>query len=167
MDRGGGRGNRAKLAGSLEPWLCYYCGESSDTCPREANPAETMMAARRYLTGVYDWTGLGKKFYASPAWEIGAVALVGLFVVALFALFHGPVVTDHVELNTFAPVKWVEIGDWILGGVLAALLLSKGERMSRRVMGAGKGHRIPASMFLRKIPAFFGHFATQKKWREC
>ena len=47
-------GHRGKLAGSLEPWLCYYCGECSDTCPREANPAETMMTAHRYLTGMYD-----------------------------------------------------------------------------------------------------------------
>jgi ferredoxin len=160
-------GHTEKLAGSLEPWLCYYCGECSDTCPRDANPGETMMAARRYLTGVYDWTGLGKKFYASARWGIGAIGLVGVFVVGLFALFHGPVVTDRVELNTFAPVEWVEIGDWIMGGILAFLLLSNGWRMFRRVMGAGKGADIPFSLYLRKLPAFFEHFATQKKWREC
>ncbi|MBP2682985.1 MAG: 4Fe-4S ferredoxin, iron-sulfur binding domain protein [Deltaproteobacteria bacterium] len=160
-------GHREKLKGSLEPWLCYYCGECSETCPRDANPAETMMAARRYLTGMYDGTGLGRKFYASAAWEIGAVVLVGLFVVALFALFHGPVVTDRVALNTFAPVKWIEIGDWILGGVLAALLLSNGWRMFRGVMGSGKGPDVPFSLYLRKLPAFFEHFATQRKWREC
>jgi ferredoxin len=160
-------GHRGKLAGSLEPWLCYYCGECSDTCPRNANPAETMMAARRYLTGMYDWTGLGKRFYTSPAWEIGAIVLVGLFVVGLFALFHGPVVTDHVELNTFAPVNWVEIGDWILGGILATLLLSNGWRMHRWVMGSRKAADVPLSLYLRKLPAFIQHFATQKKWREC
>jgi len=160
-------GHKEKLAASLEPWLCYYCGECSDTCPRDANPGETMMAARRYLTGMYDRTGLGRKFYTSPPWEIAAILLVGLFVVALFALFHGPVVTDHVELNTFAPVKWVEIGDWILGGILATLLLSNGWRMYRWAMGSGKGFRVPVSLFFRKAPAFFEHFATQKKWREC
>lgn len=160
-------GHREKLAGSLEPWLCYYCGDCSDTCPRDANPAETMMAARRHLTAMYDWTGLGRKFYTSAWWEIGAIALVGLFVVALFALFHGPVVTDRVELNTFAPVKWVEIGDWIMGGILALLLLSNGWRMARRAMGSGRRFDIPLSMYLRKAPAFFEHFATQKKWREC
>jgi len=160
-------GHTEKLAASLEPWLCYYCGECSDTCPRDANPGETMMAARRYLTGVYDWTGLGKKFYTSARWEIGAIGLVGFFVVGLFALFHGPVVTDRVELNTFAPVKWVEIGDWIMGGILATLLLSNVWRMFRRVMGAGKGAAVPFSLYLRKLPAFFEHFATQKKWREC
>lgn len=160
-------GHRERLAGSLEPWLCYYCGDCSDSCPRDANPGETMMAARRYLTAMYDWTGLGKRFYTSVWWEVGAVAAVGLFVVALFATFHGPVVTDRVELNTFAPVKWVEIGDWIMGGILAALLLSNGWRMARWVMGAGRRLHVPWSLYLRKVPAFFEHFATQKKWREC
>jgi ferredoxin len=143
-------GHKEKLSRSLEPWLCYYCGDCSDTCPREANPGETMMAARRYLTSLYDWTGLGKKFYTSPAWEIGAMALLGLFVVALFAFFHGPVVTDRVELNTFAPVKWVEIGDWIMGGTLAFLLFTNARRMYRFVLGSEEGLKIPASLLFRE-----------------
>jgi quinone-modifying oxidoreductase subunit QmoC len=160
-------GHREKLAGSLEPWLCYYCGDCSDSCPREANPGETMMAARRYLTAMYDWTGLGKKFYVSTRWELGAIAMVGLFVVALFALFHGPVVTDRVELNTFAPVKWVELGDWAMGGLLALLLLSNGFRMARWAMGTGRRFRVPLALYLRKLPVLIEHFATQKRWRGC
>ena len=27
-----------KLLHSPEPWLCYYCGDCSETCPRDANP---------------------------------------------------------------------------------------------------------------------------------
>jgi len=160
-------GHREKLDESLEPWLCYYCGECSDSCPRDANPAETMMAARRYLTARYDWTGLGRRFYTSASWEIAAVFLVGLFVVALFALFHGPVVTDRVELNTFAPVAWVEIGDWILGGTLGLILLMNASRMVRFVLRGKKDGTVPVSLFLREAGTFFRHFATQKRWREC
>ncbi len=160
-------GHREKLEESLEPWLCYYCGECSDSCPRDANPAETMMAARRYLTARYDWTGLGRRFYTSASWEIAAVFLVGLFVVALFALFHGPVVTDRVELNTFAPVAWVEIGDWILGGTLGLILLMNASRMVRFVLRGKKDGTVPVSLFLREAGTFFRHFATQKRWREC
>ncbi len=160
-------GHGEKLAGALEPWLCYYCGECSTSCPRDANPGETMMAARRYLVALYDWTGLGRRLYASAAWEIGAMAVVGLAVAALIAVFHGPVVTSRVELNTFAPVEWVEIGDWIMGGLLASLLLSNAWRMRRMVMGSGAGPRVPLSSYLRALPAFVAHFATQKKWREC
>ncbi len=50
------------LASNFDPWLCYYCGECSETCPRDANPGELMMSLRRYLTSVYDWTGLSKLF---------------------------------------------------------------------------------------------------------
>jgi len=93
-------GLKGKLLQAPEPWLCYYCGDCVKDCPRQANPAEAMMAVRRYLTSEYDWTGLSKRFYLSEKWEIGALLAVALFVVALFALFHGPVVTERVEVNT-------------------------------------------------------------------
>ena len=51
-------GLRDKLMESPEPWLCYYCGTCNTDCPRGAEPAETMMATRRWLMTQYDWTGL-------------------------------------------------------------------------------------------------------------
>ena len=38
-----------KLISSVEPWLCLHCGECSYTCPKKAEPAETMMALRKYI----------------------------------------------------------------------------------------------------------------------
>ncbi len=160
-------GLKDRLDRSLEPWLCYYCGECSETCPRNANPGETMMAARRYLTSRYDWTGLSRKLYLSIGWEIAAVTAVAGFVVLLFALFHGPVVTDHVELNTFAPVKWVELGDLIMAAVLSFFLLSNAYRMARWSLNLDKGEKIPISIFISKAPVFFLNLVTQKKWRGC
>lgn len=29
-----------KIQSSLDPWMCYYCGECSTTCPRQANPGD-------------------------------------------------------------------------------------------------------------------------------
>ena len=43
-------GLERRLLESTDPWLCYYCGQCSDTCPRQAEPGELMMAARRWLT---------------------------------------------------------------------------------------------------------------------
>ena len=65
-------GARDWLLGSIDPWLCYYCGECSDTCPRQAEPAEMMMANRRWLTAMYDWTGLSRLMFRSHLVEIGA-----------------------------------------------------------------------------------------------
>lgn len=157
-------GLKERLRASPEPWLCYYCGECNDDCPRGAEPAETMMAVRRWLTMQYDWTGLARKFYLSEKWEFGALAVVALFVVLLFTFFHGPIITDRVAVNTFAPVAWVELGDLLMAGILAALLLSNGWRMQRFIMD---GTKAPLSIYLTEAREFFTHFLTQKKWRQC
>jgi len=157
-------GLREKLRSSPVPWLCYYCGECNRDCPRGAEPAETMMAARRWLTTQYDWTGLAKRLYLSEAWELGALGVVALGVVLLFIFFHGPVVTDRVAVNTFAPVVWIEIGDLAMAFILTAFLLSNAIRMFRFVMA---GTQVPLRLYLTEAWAFPLHFVTQKKWREC
>jgi ferredoxin len=160
-------GQRDRIVESLDPWLCYYCGDCSETCPKGAEPAETMMAVRRWLTGQYDWTGLARKFYTSPIWEIGSMVLVGLFVVVLFALFHGPVVTENVELNTFAPVQRVHLADWIIAVGLLFFVGTNVLRMHKSVMRVEPGERVPISMYLSEAWNLIYHFVTQKRWAEC
>jgi Fe-S oxidoreductase len=157
-------GLRDKLLESPEPWLCYYCGECNTDCPREAEPAETMMATRRWLTTQYDWTGLAKRFYLSAAWELGALTVLALGIVVLFYLFHGPIVTDRVSVNTFVPVLWIEIGDLTMGAILSAFLMSNAFRMYRFIMGDTKA---PLSLYIAEAKTFVLHFLTQKRWREC
>ena len=157
-------GLRDKLRSSPVPWLCYYCGECNRDCPRGAEPAETMMAARRWLTTQYDWTGLAKRLYLSEAWEIGALAVVALFVVLLFVFFHGPIVTDRVSVNTFVPVLWIEIGDLTMALILSTFLLSNAFRMFRFIMD---GTRVPVKLYLTEARAFVLHFAAEKKLLEC
>ncbi|MGQ9756411.1 MAG: 4Fe-4S dicluster domain-containing protein [Bryobacteraceae bacterium] len=160
-------GHVNKLLQTADPWLCYYCGECSESCPRGANPGETMMATRRYLTARYDWTGLAGLFYKSAAAEITALILVGLFVTALFAFLHGPVITSHVELNTFAPVHWVELGDLAMAAVLSFFLLTNSFRMAWGFMGGAEMLKISPLVYLQQIPTFLVHFFTQKRWRRC
>lgn len=157
-------GLRDKLLKSPVPWLCYYCGECNQDCPREAEPAETMMATRRWLTTQYDWTGLARRFYLSEAWEIGALSVLALGIIVLFSLFHGPVITERVSVNSFAPVKWVELGDLALAAILSAFLLSNAFRMYRLIMSDTK---VPLSLYIKEAKAFILHFATQRRWREC
>lgn len=157
-------GHREGLARSVEPWLCYDCGDCSQSCPREANPGQIMMAARRYLTAHYDWTGLGRRFYTSHRSQLWAMALVGGAVAVLFALFHGPVITDRVALNTFAPVQAIEIADWIVAGVLGSLLLTNAWRMWRSTT---RGFDVPFSLLAAEARTFVVHFLTQKRWKSC
>ena len=75
-------GLKDRLLKDVDVWTCYYCGDCSTRCPRKAEPGETMMALRRYLTSQYDWTGISRLLYTSRLREIGAVVGLGLLVVA-------------------------------------------------------------------------------------
>ncbi len=157
-------GLKDKLLSSPVPWLCYYCGECNKDCPREAEPAETMMATRRWLTTQYDWTGLAKRFYLSATWEVGALAVLALGIIVLFSLFHGPIITDRVAVNSFAPVVWIELGDLVMAAILSTFLLSNAFRMYRFIMSDTK---VPLSLYITEAKTFVLHFLTQKRWREC
>lgn len=184
-------GLKEPLLGSLDPWLCYYCGDCSTTCPRDTDPGEAMMTLRRYLTAQYDWTGLSAKLYKSKAWELGALSVVGIFMAFLIWLFHGPLVTERVELNTFAPAHMVHIFDLILFCVLAFFLLTNAFRMYwftmhqgkrarvidviRGVMKDGLGYnmhqgekvRIPFYLFITEAWTMIWNFITQKLFLKC
>ena len=160
-------GLKDNLNSSLEPWLCYYCGDCSKTCPRQAEPGEAMMTLRRYLTSTYDWTGLASKFYRSVAWEIGAILLVAAFVLALGLMFTGPMVTDRVALNTFAPVEKVHLFDISMFVVLSFFIISNALNMFRLTMYKDKSVKIPISLYFTQLKELIVHAATQKRFKEC
>jgi ferredoxin len=160
-------GLKAQILESTGPWQCYYCGDCSTTCPRGAEPAETQMALRRWLTAQYDWTGLARRFYTSPAWEIGANVVVAVLVALGFVLFHGPVITDHVALNSFAPVEVIHLLDLIMAGGLAFFLLTNALRMHHFVMGSKGGVRAPISIYISEAWSLIYHFVTQANFSKC
>lgn len=157
-------GLKDKVLESPEPWLCYYCGDCNTDCPRGAEPAETMMATRRWLTTQYDWTGLARRFYASPKTAVAAVAVIALFVMALFLTLHGPVITDYVALNTFAPAEYVHLGDEIMILIVLGLLGSNAINMYFKIM---QGTKVPLRLYFTQAPVFVINYFTQKKWRKC
>jgi len=159
-------GDREKMKSQLDPWLCYYCGDCSVTCPKGAEPSETMMASRRWLTAQYDWTGLARKFYTSLAWELGSIGLVGLLVVLIITMFHGPLVTERVELNTFAPIQIVHLADWIMAGALVFFIASNVLRMFWFTMRKD-GQNIPFRFYVTEIWQLVFHALTQKRWDTC
>jgi quinone-modifying oxidoreductase, subunit QmoC len=173
-----------KLMASPEPWLCYYCGDCSETCPRQADPGEVMMGLRRYLTSKYDWTGISRLFYTSKIFEFFSIFLVAAAVGLGFYYYHGPVVTDRVALNVFAPNTTIEILDLIMLVVLSFFLLTNAFRMFRAVMGDPSQYpqlsvlesQQPTNQTIRGIPLadyiaeakeFVVQFLTQKKFNAC
>jgi len=77
-------GIQDEIKTSLDPWLCYYCGDCSQSCPRQANPGNLMMSLRRWLTSKYDWTGLSGMLYRHMWTYIIGFIFIALFIAGAF-----------------------------------------------------------------------------------
>jgi ferredoxin/nitrate reductase gamma subunit len=165
-------GLKDRLMESTDPWLCYYCGECTETCPREAEPAETMMSLRRWLTAQYDPSGHAAKLYLSEKAVvmtiIRAALLTLVFIVVLHLLGIATVVTDQVELNAFAPVLWVWAFVLLHFAYLGVKVIRNTLYMSKLVMRASvKDGKIPISVYISEIKILVINLVTQKRWRDC
>ena len=104
-------GIKDKMLSSPEVWLCYFCGECSTSCPRSADPGQFMMAARRYVIRKYSWGGIADAFYNSKLLSILAFLAFPIIMLGLFAIEHGEIVTDEVDMWTFIPMDLIhELG---------------------------------------------------------
>lgn len=166
-------GLKEPLLRSLDPWLCYYCGDCSTTCPRQAEPGEAMMTLRRYLTTRYDWTGLSSKIGRSKAWHLGALSFVGVLVLALIVLYHTWVVgfelTDFVSMpmgleHMFGTIYLFTLAVFLIP---LAFLLVNALRMIWFTMRTGTHEKIPFLLYLRQAKTLAIHAATQMRFRDC
>jgi hypothetical protein len=169
-------GLESQLEASVEPWLCYYCGDCSKTCPRDANPGELMMSLRRYLTSIYDWTGLSKKFYTSETWEIGfilsfaaMVVLSFLYILPAFGYTFTSELTAEggVKVNSFAPINIVEPFDWTMAIVVASLLISNILRMYYKIIWKNSTTKVSLWVHIREFWRLIFNFAVQPKFSKC
>lgn len=166
-------GLRDRLLESTDPWMCYYCGDCTKTCPKGAEPAETMMAARRWLTAQYDDSGLGAKLYTSERAVFRLIVRYMVLTLVAFVAYHAltgfdRIVTDRVELNTFAPVMLVWAFVLVHFAFLGYRLGKNTLTMAKRVMrSTNEQMTVPVSVYISEIKAFVTHFVTQKRWRDC
>ena len=135
-------GLKDRILESTDPWMCYYCGQCTETCPRGAEPAETMMGLRRWVTAQYDVSGHGARLYTSGKAVIFTVLRYVGLTLLLLVIYHvltggQNIVTDHVVLNQFAPVALVW-GLVLLHFAYLGIRLAKSSlRMHRLVMQPG------------------------------
>ncbi len=162
-------GLEKRIETSLDPWLCYYCGQCSTQCPRGAEPGETMMSLRRWLTARYDFTGISKMFYQSWKAELAAILIVGALTAAGF-LFYGYQYGDiHVYdgPGAFLPSSAVHIFDWTMAIVLALLLAVNSARMWWFTTGSNKKVKASLWTYAEKLYTLPLHFFTQKRYGHC
>ena len=164
-------GLKDKLASYVDPWLCYYCGECTETCPRDANPGELMMTLRRYLTAVYDWTGISGSLYRSFTAHLIVMILLSASVITAFVVFADfsiPLTADGlVSINAFAPHGLIENIDHILLGTLMFFLITNMLNMFVHVIIKDKSVRVPVYMYFVQVWEAIFHFATQWRFSKC
>jgi len=169
-------GLKNEIESSVEPWLCYYCGDCTNTCPRDANPGELMMSLRRYLTAIYDWTGLSRKFYTSKVWELGFILVFAALVVIAFLVLLPSLgytlnteLTDEggVKINSFAPINIIETFDWTMAIVVAGLLISNILRMYYKIIWKHGNTKVTLWVHIREFWRLVFNFVVQPKFGKC
>ncbi len=151
-------GLQDEIKTSLKPWLCYYCGECSVSCPRQAFPGELMMSLRRWLTSKYDWTGLSGLLYKS----LGAMIFAFIFLTA--------VVVGFAYYENFEVDKIMKYGHYFemfaIAGVFAIILLPNIIRMWYFTIVKTKT-KVKIGMYFTKIWDLLVHMFTQKRAKDC
>lgn len=163
-------GLRESLLTSIDPWLCYFCGDCSITCPRGAEPAETMMASRRWLIAHYDQSGKAKKLYTSEKMLARTLLRTSLLPLVLLIAYHlltqgSNIQTNRVALNDFAPVIWVWAIVLLHFVYLGYHLIRNVLTMIRHTLGRNANLlSIPVGAYLTGMKEFAVHFASQRRW---
>jgi heterodisulfide reductase subunit C len=114
-------GLKSKLLSNHLMWVCAYCDDCSDTCPRDAEPGEFVMATRRWAMGQYEVTGIGR-FINTHRWAgLGTMATIFFFSLFLFGLFSTGNITSERPIRLFDLIgkEVVEV----VGILTAAVLL--------------------------------------------
>ena len=162
-------GLEKRIQGLLDPWLCYYCGQCSIQCPRDAEPGETMMSLRRWLTSRYDFTGISRLFYRSWKAELAAILIVAALTAAGF-LYYGFTFGNigvYDGPDAFLPSSAVHFFDWTMAFVLAALLGINALRMWWFTTGSNPKIKPSLWMYVENIYMMPLHFFTQKRYAHC
>jgi heterodisulfide reductase subunit C len=163
-------GLRDRLTASVDPWLCYYCGDCSATCPRGAEPAETMMATRRWLIAQYDKSGQAKKLYTSEKKVVLTILRTALLPLVLLIVYHlltqgSKIHTDRVVLNDFAPVMWVWALVLLHFAYLGWHVIKNSITMIGNILGPKANlSSIPIGAYVAGAKDFAPHFISQRQW---
>ncbi|MGB8478726.1 MAG: 4Fe-4S dicluster domain-containing protein [Acidobacteriaceae bacterium] len=174
-------GMKDKLLEDPSPWLCYYCGDCSKVCPRQAGPAETMMALRRYAISRYDVTGLARLMYRSAIGNILVFLVFSTFFTLLLLSQHGGMQMGSngaifsglgsTYLFQYIPGEWIhKIGIAVfamIGASLAFGVLSMVYRMMNKKDHTGERLAFPIAALLPAIWFAVMEAINHHRFRQC
>lgn len=132
-------GLQDELLGSKDIWLCYNCGDCSETCPQQAEPGNLMAAARGYAIAHYAPFKIGQVFFRRPIFG-GSVALLMVFFFSLF-LFgeRQSMAPDALKLFGFIPYALIHTLGLVVLGLVGLVSLATIYTMIVRITRSSLG----------------------------
>jgi quinone-modifying oxidoreductase, subunit QmoC len=122
---------------------------------------------------VYEWTGISKFTIKSKSLEITFIIGIAVVVAMLylaFTTFPGGDAANWIGadggalINKMAPEYLIHIGNWIMAGFLAFLLIINIFNMWYKTILSRKGMKVPFSAYFTSIFSLFGSFFTQSRF---
>ena len=165
------QGLEGKLLSTPDMWLCDYCGECTKTCPRQAEPSEFMMAARRFAISKYTPSPLAGLLFTSRSFVLLFMAAVALIPVAFFGSLHAPSGPGSLNMFSFVPESVIHFSGIAVGAVVGLAVLVGVLRMYRRL---ASGMRDPGQegpglrgWALQLVPTIFKESLVQSRSLQC
>lgn len=118
-------GMKEKILGSDLMWLCSYCNDCSDTCPRDAEPGEFVMATRRWAMGQYEVTRISQLLHKTRFGGFVAMGVIFIFTLFLLNIFTTPanIPNDRpIRLFDLVSKEIVEIVGIGLAGIVITIM---------------------------------------------
>ena len=145
-------GWRTSSRGTSSPGSATTAASARSSARGEAEPGETMMSMRRWLTSKYDFTGISRLFYRSWKIEVFAILLVALLTGLGFYLTgsaHGNIhdLRRPGRLPARRDDPPLRLGDGGRAGGAAARQLRP--HVVVHASGATRRYRIPLSSYFR------------------
>jgi ferredoxin len=166
MLRLGKLGLKKDILASPEPWLCYSCGDCSETCPRQADPGQYMAAIRRYSISANEPTGITRLMFKSNAIFI-LITLVLAILLGFFLLTLKPEQEVARWIFTWLPYAVIHsMGLIIFGFTGLSIIWGMGSmllRFNRKEVGEVKS----GTSVFKAVSQVIGELATMKRYQNC
>ncbi|MCK9422469.1 MAG: 4Fe-4S dicluster domain-containing protein [Bacteroidales bacterium] len=166
MIRMGVLGLKKDILASKEPWLCYACGDCSETCPRQAGPGHYMAAIRRFAIAHYEPTGLARLLFKSNPFAIFFTILLAV-ILGIFLFTLKP---DHEVVRwifNWLPFAVIHDMGMVIFGFTGLAVLIGLINMLRHISGNSKKAKGKKQSAWNAFKGVVGEIATMKRYRDC